>query len=135
MGIAIGSHGTVITIGAAGGGGPFTAISEQADIGGPSMTRATHEAPRQTSEWIQKIAGMINGGSMTLNINYVPGDATHVALLDAFSDGLLRDLVFTFPEASFWTVPTIVTEFPVDAPVDGVLTTAVTFEVVDEITF
>lgn len=126
MGDAIGSHGTLVSM-------DGSTIAELADISGPTPTRAVHEAPRQTSEWVQKVSGMINGGTMTLNVNFVPD--LHAAVITAFNDGLTHDFIITFPDATGWSFEGIVTEIPPDAPVDGVLTAAFTVEVTDAITF
>jgi len=39
------SHGTLLQLGASGGGGPYTTIAEVVDASGPSFEQAVHDAP------------------------------------------------------------------------------------------
>ena len=124
--MALGSHGTILKM-------EGTVIAQLADISGPTPTRAMHDAPTQTIEWVEKVAGMINAGSITANVNFVP--SLHGVVLTALEDGLERAFILEFPDASGWSFNGVVTECPVDAPVDGVLTAALSVEVSGAIAF
>jgi hypothetical protein len=94
------SHGTVIKVGdgtdastAGWNSDPtngFTTIAEVRDSEGPNMgvgdTEVTyHNSP---SSMKQYIPGLIEGGEVTIPVNWLPGDSTHDS-----STGLLSDLM------------------------------------------
>jgi predicted secreted protein len=57
----------------------FTTIANVTTIGGPERTRETIDVTAHDSPdgWMEFIGSLKNGGEVTLEINYDPGNATH----------------------------------------------------------
>lgn len=59
---------------------------------------ATHlKSPNRRRE---KVAGMIDDGDLTVRLNYVPGSTTDVNIMQAFTEGDLRDYMAVVPRAT-----------------------------------
>ena len=131
---AISAFGTLLKIGD--GATPtetFTTIAEVTDIGGPKLELATIEATSHSSTdgWIEKIGGLLDGGEVSFDINFVPTGATH-----SYSTGLIHDLVnrtvrnfkLVFPNisATTWAFAALVTGFEPKEPIDDKLSASVT---------
>lgn len=57
---------------------------------------ATHlNSPGRRKEFI---SGLIDGGEVTINLNYIPGSATDLLLTDALEDGTTRKVRFVIPD-------------------------------------
>lgn len=137
---AISAHGSLVSIGAIGGGGPYTAIGELGDIEGFDMSRNMHEAPRQTSSFISKVPGMADPGTLSFKINYLPNDTHptagavgtgHDVLEDAFKNGEIRGWQLTFSNGVSWTADGVVSGLKPTEPVDGLLAADVTVTLID----
>lgn len=121
----------------------FTAVAEVMSIGGPALSVGSVEATHLTSpnKWKEFIPGMVDGGEVTLELNFLPANATHK---DA-SGGLLNDMrtrhqgnyKISFPDspATEWTFPAFVTGFEVTTPTgDEKLAASVTLKISGEAT-
>ncbi len=137
------SHGTLLKLGASGGGGPYTTVAEVVDIAGPSFTQATHEAPSQGTTWMKKVAGIVTAGQVTFGLNFIPKDSTHDDSTGLLSLVGLQEvtgwqLVYNDAGAgtsSAWTFDAYLVGFEQDLPVDGIQMVNVTLEINDEPTF
>ncbi len=122
---AISAHGTLVKIGDGGGSEVFTTIAELMDIPGPQMTRTIIDVTSQSAVgWREKIAGLKDPGSLALDMNFVPTDATQsysAGLIKDFVNGTRRNFQLVFPNgaSTTWTLPAIVKSIAPDAPVDG----------------
>ncbi len=137
------SHGTLLQLGASGGGGPYTSIAEVVDISGPSINQSTFDAPSQDTVWMKRVAGIVNAGEITFDINYIPKDPTHddstgvlstVGSLAPFGYKLVLNDAGS-GTASFWTMDCFMTAFEEDEPVDGILKASVTLTINGEPVF
>ena len=119
------------------GGGVFTTpIAECKTIQGPSMRGELIDVTHQTSPsgFREKLAGLIDGGEVTFEINYVPSNSTHAGLLADFK-ARARDDYQVQPAGGGgvdWQFLGQVVGFELSAPVDGALTANVTVAVVGE---
>lgn len=137
------SHGVLLGMGAAGGGGPYTTIAEVVDISGPSIEQATHEAPSQDITWMKKVAGLVTAGQLTFDVNFIPKDATHddaTGLLSLLGLQTVTGWQLTFNDAgtgtaSKWEFDAYMVGFDHDIPVDGILKSSVTLEINGQPTF
>ena len=136
--MGIDAFGTLMSRGDSASPEVFTTIAEVVSISGPGLSRdaieiSNHSSP---SQFKQFVAGMKDGGEITLEINYDPAGATH----GASSGGLLYDLAsgtaavnykLTFPDtaATEWILPGLVTGFEPGAPHDDKLSASVTIKV------
>lgn len=75
-------------------------LGEVVDFTMPSDEADEHEATHLKSPDRRKefIAGMIDGGEMTVTLNYVPGSATDLLLTDALETGTTRALRAIIPD-------------------------------------
>jgi hypothetical protein len=137
------SHGTLLQMGALGGGGPYTTIAEVVDASGPSFEQATHEAPSQDITWMKKVAGLVTAGEVTFDINLIPKNATHnmtTGLLSLIGLQQVTGWKLLYNDAgagtaSFWEMDAYLTGFDQDVPVDGILMASCTLTINGQPTF
>lgn len=110
----------------------LTQLSEILSVALPNSqvedVEATHMAsPNRRREYI---AGLIDDGEGTVEMNYVPGSASDVIIRAALSDGNTRDYKVVLPVAdgSTWEVTgdCIVKGYERSAPIDGRMTATLT---------
>ncbi len=135
--LAISAFGTLVKIGD--GASPtenFTTIAELKKITGPGIKAATIDVTvhNSGSPWRRFIHGLIDGGELKLDLNFVPQNGTH-----SYSSGLLSDLAnrnkrnfqLVFPDSgtTTWLIPCIVTDFSTMEDPAGALEASVTLKV------
>lgn len=75
-------------------------LGEVKRFGVPSDQADEHEVTHFKSPDRRKeyISGLIDGGEVTVMLNYVPGSATDILLTDAQEDGTVRAVRFIIPD-------------------------------------
>lgn len=133
---AISAFGTLLKIGDAATPEVFTTIAEVTSIGGPKLAQDTIDVTSHssTSGWREFIGGLLDGGEVTLTVNFVVTGATH-----SYTSGLIHDMVnrtkrnfqLVFPDtgSTTWTFAALVATFEPTEPIDGALTASVTLRV------
>lgn len=112
-------------------------VAEVKNVSGPSISRGSvevthHQSPDQWSEFIK---GLKDGGEVSFDINYLPGNATHDAstgLLSDFANDSTIDtwaIVFPDPGNTTWSFPGFLTAFAPANPTDDAFTASVTLKV------
>lgn len=112
-------------------GTTYTTIANVTSIGGPDRSRETidvtaHDSP---NGWMEFIGGLKDGGEVSLDINYDPGETTH-DLDDDFDDVVPRNYrIIILPDTAdehTWQISGIMTgledEFPYDDKMARTLT-------------
>jgi hypothetical protein len=142
---ALSSFGTLLKIG--NGGSPtetFTTIAEVRDISGFAFALATEDVTNHDSAgWREHIPTIIEAGEVTFDINF-KGDATQGfgsgSLYDDMVDKTKRNFQLVLPagvgaanDTAAFTA--YVTGFELSAPVEGVLSAAVTLQVTGAVTW
>lgn len=131
------SHGTLLQMGAIGGGGPYTTVAEIVDASGPSFEQAVHDAPSQDITWMKKVAGLVTAGEITFDVNLIPKNPTHdmdtgllslIGLQEATGWKVLYNDAGA-GTASFWELLAYLTGFDQDIPVDGILAASCTLNI------
>lgn len=140
---AISAFGTLLKIGD--GTTPtenFTTIAELRTLKGPTLSAETidvtvHNTPTPFRRFI---SGLIDGGEVTFDINFIPQEPTH-----SYSAGLLADMLnrtrrnfqLVFPDNGHttWTIPGIITGFQMSSEPSQVLMASVTVKVAGPPTF
>ncbi len=117
-----------------------TAIAEVVNISGPGLSRDTIEKTHLSSDDNAKefLGGMVDGGEVTFEINYLPTNTTHKTLItDLYTTGAATyTLVLTDSGASEWTFSAIVTGFePTGMETSGKLSASVSMKVTGKPTF
>lgn len=129
------AHGTQLQIGDGASPEVFTTIAQVRDIQGPGLSTNIIDGTDHDSGGAKsKVAGVRDGGQLTLDIAYDPAHGTHNAatgLLRDWKNGTLRNFKLVFPDAgnTAWSIAGLVQGFQPTAPVDDLLTAAVTLEV------
>jgi hypothetical protein len=121
----------------------LTTVAEVVDISGPTFSQSTFDAPSQSTTWMKRVAGIVNAGEISFDINFIPKDATHddsTGLLSLL--GVLDDHAFAllFNDAgtgtkSQWRFSGYMVGFEHDEPVDGILKASCTIQINGEPTF
>ena len=103
----------------------FTPIFEVGDISGPELTQNVHEVTAHGQEWIDRVNGMKDIGTLTFPVYFLPTHATHSAaqgLIKLLTDGTKRNFRMKHPDTgeTSWILPCFVTTTAIESPADGV---------------
>lgn len=136
MSNAIAAKGTLLKMGDGASPEVFNTIAEVTNVDPPKLSAKMLDTTNHSSTggWEEKLPGILSGGQVSFDINYIPTDSTHGAttgLLKALKDRLLKNFKVVFPDspATTWTFAGYVSEFAAGAPVDGKLAAKVTIDV------
>lgn len=104
-----------------GGSVTFTEIGELRDTTPPALSRNEIELTNHNDEDDSYIVGIRRHGTMNVNINFVPRNATHdhlTGLQKAWFDGTRDIYKLTYPDGTSWLFSGFVTNVGPSAPVD-----------------
>ena len=117
----------------------FTLLAERVSIKGPGISRDSLDATHMDSpnNWREFIAGLKDGGEVTIESNYVPTDATQNATTGAlalFNSGVTRNWKLVMPVSPIvtWILPAFLTNFEPDIPLDDKMMLSLTLKVAGE---
>lgn len=117
------------------GGSPLTyvAIANVTTIGGPKVSKdfidtTSHDSPDHYEEFV---AGILKGGSVEIEGNLDPNDATHTKIQDDFDSGDLVNYQLVFPTSpvATWGFDCYVESFEAQSPHDGKLEFTAAFKI------
>lgn len=128
---AIFAQGTLIKKGDGGAPEAFATIAQVKTISGPTMRSALLDVTTQDSASgvIERISGLIDPGEISFDINYDPANGTHVALLADFLGRDQDNYRILMIGGVEWEMLCQVVGFELAAPVDNVLSAAVTLAI------
>ncbi len=109
-------------------------VAELTDVSGPNIKVASIDVTTHgsTSGWREKLAGLKDGGQVTIKGNFYPGDtAGQKAFVDDMIAGTSRTAVITPPTAApcTFTFTAFGVDFKLDSPVAGSLGFTATLEI------
>jgi predicted secreted protein len=114
----------------------FTSIAEVNNITGPSMSRDTIDVTSldSTGGYREFIGGFRDGGTIQFNMNF--SLAGYNDMKDDFESDSLRDYQIVLPDsgATTFDFSGLVTELPLDVPMDDKITCAVTIKISGPVT-
>ncbi|WP_262048658.1 phage tail tube protein [Bradyrhizobium sp. Bra78] len=115
----------------------FTTGVEITNITPPSMSRDSVDATHELSpnSWREFIPGLKDGGEVSVDMNFVPGNAEAAALMAEFAlDGAaaIKNRRIEFPDGSYFAFAAFLTGYEPDAPIDDKLAASATFKVTGE---
>lgn len=138
MSNAISAFGTLLKRGNGQSPEEFVTVAELRNISGPSFQADVLDATvhNTATPWREFISGLLDGGEVTLDINFIPTGATHGAaqtgsILDDFQNRAQSNWQIVFPDAggTTWVIPGIVTGFEMSADPADILGASVTIKV------
>lgn len=117
--------------------GTFVAIAEIRSFSGPGGTAAVIDATTLSSTGKEKVMGLQDEGTVSLEMNFVPGDSGQQALLADRAAQTRKRFKITFSDANnaSATFDAYVTGFTVGGGVDALTTATVTLEVTGALTW
>ena len=139
---AISAFGTLLQVGDGAVSEAFTTIAELRSLKGPSIKAdvidvTTHNTATPFKRFI---SGLLDGGDVTFDVNFIPQDPTH-----SYSAGLLADMLnrtrrnfqIVFPDVgtTTWLIPGIITGFDMTSDPTDVLKASITVKVAGPPTF
>lgn len=134
MTLAKHAYQTLLKIGDGGGPEVFTTVAEVVNIGGPSLSAdvidvTSHDSPGAHRE---KIAGLLDAGEVSLELNFIPTAATQgnvSGLLRDYRNRNVRNFQLVFPGGTTWAFAALVTNYEPGANVEDKLSLSVTLTV------
>ena len=140
MSNGIAAYGTKLLVGDGGGTEVFTAVAEVRNIGGPELSVDTTDVtPHSTSApWRHHVATLIDGGEVSIDLNFLPSAADQTALRADLIARTKRNFRIEWPitptaqRASF---AAFVTKLSPSAPHDGELSASMTLKITGPVTF
>lgn len=123
-------HGTLFKIGNGASPEVFTTVAEVTAITPPQMSRDSVDASHNESPdgWREFIGGLKDGGEVELTLNWVPGSATTILLMQEIAaDAGNKQVVF--PNGEIFSFAALCTNIGPEAPVDGKMEASVTYKV------
>ena len=105
-----------------------TEIPELGNVNLPSLDRPVIERTRFADTDDEYWTDIRRYGQLQFDIGFVPGNAVHQALVDAWANASEDTYVVTIPEGPPWRLQGFVTLLQPQAPVDGLLRVSVAIQ-------
>ena len=118
----------------------FTPIAHLGDIQAPAIKLDTVEVTSHSDTWKQRVATLLDGGDVTLSLNFDPAEATHKnaagGITYAQLNKTLKNWKIQLPDQanSIIAFAAYVTDFQIDAPVAGKLAAKLKLQVSGAVT-
>ena len=137
--VATAGYGCLFKIGDGAGSEVFATIAEVTSIDGPGLSmdtiEVTHmESPNAAREYI---AGLKDGGEISLELNLLPDDTNQTALRTCWMNRTLRNFKVSWTDTTpaVWSFAGFVTSYQPSAAVDDKLSCSVTIKLTGVPTF
>lgn len=115
--------------------GTYTEIAEIRSFTGPGGTAAIIDATTLGSEGKEKVMGLADEGTLSVELNFVPGDTGQQAMIADRRGQLKKSYRITFSDANNATATfsAYVTGFTIGGGVDALTTATATLEITDAV--
>jgi len=125
MSDAMSGFGTKLKMGDGASPEVFTEIAEVSNVSGPGISLDTIDVTHDASPggYKEYAAGLLDGGEIKLELNFLPAEATQAGLLATLGSRAAKNFKLVFPDtpATTWSFAAFVTNFEPSAPADGKL--------------
>lgn len=125
-------HGSVFSIATADSPTDYVTISEVTSITPPKLSRDTIDATSNDSaeKWREFIAGLKDGGEMSVEMNFIPESSGNVRILGSFNSDRALKCKIVFPDSptTQWAFDAFCTGYEPADPVDDKMSATVTFK-------
>jgi hypothetical protein len=133
-------YGTVLQRGDGATPENFNTVSEILTITPPEKKRDMKEATNMSSASATReyIAGLLDPGTVALDVNWAPGDAQHAGLLSDIDNGVLRNFKILLPPAvtsKVFSFAAFVDSFKPATPIDDKITATISLRISGPLTF
>lgn len=140
MSDGLAAYGTKLLVGDGGGTEVFAELAEVRNISGPNTSVDTTDVTPHSSStpWRHHVATLIDGGEVTLDINFLPDAADQAALRTDMLARTKRNFRIewpTLPTAHRAAFAAFVTGHSPGAPHDGELSASITLKITGAVTF
>ena len=136
---ATGAFGTLLKQGDGEVSEVFTTIAEVTNISGPSLSMDTIEVTNLTSDNASRefIAGLKDGGEVTIDLNFLPAAGTFTAFLANWTNRTKRNFKIVWSDAAptTWSFSGYVTNIEPSGSFDDKLTASATIKITGQPTF
>jgi hypothetical protein len=124
-------YGSIFAYGDSGSPEVFSALAEVVSITPPQLVRDTVDATHMASpqKWREFVPGLKDGGEVSLEMNFIPGNSDWDFLFLAFNQETVRNYRITFPNAESWTFAAYCTGIEAAVPLDDKMSATATFKV------
>jgi hypothetical protein len=124
-------YGSAFAVGDGGSPEVFTDLGEIITITGPAPVRETVDATHMASpnRYREHIAGLIDGGEVSVEMNYLPGGATEILLNACLEQVLPRNYRITTANTEALAFSGFCTSRSAAIPLDDKMTLSATFKV------
>lgn len=115
--------------------GTYVTLAEVRSFSGPGGTAAIIDATSLSSTGKEKVMGLQDEGTLSIEMSFVPGDTGQQALLADRAAQLKKNFKITFSDANNATATfaAYVTGFTVGGGVDALTTATVTLEITSSV--
>ena len=131
--------GVLLKVGDGASSEAFTAIAELIGLSGPGLSLDTVESTHTESLNAAKeyIAGLKDGGEVSVDLNFLPGNATHTALIADWAARTLRNFEIVWPDtgSTKWSFSAFVTNYEPSAPIEDRMTASASLKITGVPTF
>ena len=112
----------------------FTTLAEVTNITPPALSRDTVDVTHELSPeaWREFIAGLKDGGEVSIDMNFVPGSTDAASLMAELSltgKAAIKNRQVVFPDGSVFAFAAILTGYEPDAPIDDKMAASLTLKV------
>ena len=114
-----------------------TTVGEILSIGAPSLSRDVIDATHMGSVegWREFIAGLKDGGEVTVDIQSKPSSTGYQALVADFDNDSPESYAIDFPDGWSWTFSAFITGLETSDPLEDKIETSATFKITGKPTF
>lgn len=126
---AMAAQGTVLKRGNGAGTEVFTTVAEITDFTGPGISLATIDASHLGSNYVEKLAGLIDSGEFSFNANFIGGDLQHQGLVNDQDDRVLRNFQLELPDGTDFAFAAYVTNFAISGAAGQKVSGAITLTI------
>lgn len=115
----------------------YTDIGEVIEVTPPNPSRDSVETTHTSNadRWRTFIPGLIDGGELSIEINYVPGSTADDNLQTDLNSATVENYKVLFASGESIIVPAFVTGIEPGVPIDDRMTATVTFKVAGKPTY
>lgn len=129
------AKGTLFKVASAGAPSTHVTVGEVTDISGPGLSADVHDVTNMDSTYAEKVVGLLDGGEVSLSMNFLPTNTQHKSALADLASGALRSMQIVWIDGpTTWSFSGFVTKYEPSASVGGKLGASMTVKISGAVT-